>query len=77
MSSTDTLFRSFSFARGVTLRNRVVMAPMTTWSSNDDETISDQELAWYRARAQGVGMVITGCTYVHFHGARTPVLGWI
>ncbi|MBY6029720.1 NADH-dependent flavin oxidoreductase [Halomonas sp. DP8Y7-1] len=68
MSSTDTLFRSFSFARGVTLRNRVVMAPMTTWSSNDDETISDQELAWYRARAQGVGMVITGCTHVQRSG---------
>ncbi|MFW8645190.1 hypothetical protein ACOJBO_34135 [Rhizobium beringeri] len=26
----------------MTLRNRVVMAPMTTWSANDDGTISDE-----------------------------------
>jgi 2,4-dienoyl-CoA reductase (NADPH2) len=40
------------------------MAPMTTWSSNPDGTVSDQELAYYRARAKGVGMVVTGCTHV-------------
>ncbi|WP_336695321.1 NADH:flavin oxidoreductase [Delftia acidovorans] len=61
---TDTLFQPFAFANGLTLRNRVVMAPMTTWSANSDETISEQELAYYRARAQGVGLVLTGCTHV-------------
>lgn len=61
---TSHLFQPFSFRSGLTLRNRVVMAPMTTWSSNDDGTISDQELAYYRARAKGAGMVLTGCTHV-------------
>lgn len=65
---TDTLFQPFAFANGLTLRNRLVMAPMTTWSANTDETISDQELAYYRARSQGVGLVLTGCTHVQPSG---------
>lgn len=67
-SSINLLFQPFSFAAGITLRNSVVMAPMTTWSSNADETISESELDWYRARAKGVGMVITGCTHVQPSG---------
>lgn len=67
-SSINLLFQPFSFAGGITLRNSVVMAPMTTWSSNADETISESELDWYRARAKGVGMVITGCTHVQPSG---------
>jgi len=64
MQPTTRLFEPFAFARGVSLRNRVVMAPMTTWSANDDRTISDQEDAYYRRRVKGVGLVITGCTHV-------------
>ena len=59
---------SFTFKNGVTLRNRVVMAPMTTWASNDDYTISDEELNYYKKRVTGVGMVITGCTRVQPNG---------
>ncbi|WP_441257667.1 NADH-dependent flavin oxidoreductase [Vibrio sp. Vf1514] len=64
----DLLFQPFTFKNGVTLRNRVVMAPMTTWSSNADETISDEELRYYRARAQGVGLLLTGCSHVQPSG---------
>lgn len=65
MTQTKTkLFQPFAFKNGVFLRNRAVMAPMTTWSSNPDGTISDQEVAYYRARTNGVGMVVTGCTHV-------------
>ena len=58
------LFQPFAFKNGLILRNRAVMAPMTTWSSNPDGTVSDQEVAYYRARVKGVGMVVTGCTHV-------------
>jgi 2,4-dienoyl-CoA reductase-like NADH-dependent reductase (Old Yellow Enzyme family) len=64
MQPTTKLFEPFAFAGGVTLRNRIAMAPMTTWSANDDRTISDQEDAYYRRRVKGVGLVITGCTHV-------------
>lgn len=58
------LFEPFAFARGISLRNRVVMAPMTTWAGNADGTVSDEEVAYYRRRVNGVGLVITGCTHV-------------
>lgn len=63
-SDFSPLFEPFAFPAGLTLRNRAVMAPMTTWSSNEDGTVSDQEIAYYRARVKGVGMVLTGCTHV-------------
>ncbi|AIA71750.1 putative NADH:flavin oxidoreductase [Pectobacterium atrosepticum SCRI1043] len=64
MPHSDLLFDHFRFENGMTLRNRVVMTPMTTWSANPDGTISDQEAAYVQARAKDVGMVITGCTHV-------------
>mgnify|MGYP006291987485 CR=1 FL=1 len=48
----------------VTLKNRLVMAPMTTYSSNPDYTVSDQEYTYYEARGQTVGMLITAAVAV-------------
>jgi 2,4-dienoyl-CoA reductase-like NADH-dependent reductase (Old Yellow Enzyme family) len=64
----NNLFESFTFKNGITLRNRVVMSPMTTWASNDDYTISDEEVKYYKKRVNGVGLVITGCTHVQPNG---------
>lgn len=58
------MLRPFELKEGVTLHNRIVMAPMTTWSSNEDFSVSEKELEWYRERVDGVGLVITGCTHV-------------
>ena len=62
------LFQPFAFAKGLTLRNRVVMAPMTTWAGNADGTVTDEEVAYYRRRVNGVGLVITGCSHVQPNG---------
>lgn len=62
------LFESFTFRSGITMKNRVVMAPMTTWSSDDDLTVSDDEVQYYKQRVNGVGLVITGCTHVTPNG---------
>lgn len=67
-SEHTTLFHPLALGKGLTLRNRVVMAPMTTWSANPDGSISDAELDYYRRRVQGVGLVITGCTHVTENG---------
>jgi 2,4-dienoyl-CoA reductase-like NADH-dependent reductase (Old Yellow Enzyme family) len=64
----SNLFESLKFKNGITIKNRVVMAPMTTWSSNDDYTISDEEVNYYKRRVNGVGLVITGCTHVQPNG---------
>lgn len=61
------LFDTINLA-GLRLRNRVTMAPMTTWAANDDGTVSDAEDAYYRLRVKGVGLVITGCTHVQANG---------
>jgi 2,4-dienoyl-CoA reductase-like NADH-dependent reductase (Old Yellow Enzyme family) len=64
----SNIFEPFTFKNGISIRNRVVMAPMTTWSANDDLTISDAEVKYYRRRVNGVGLVITGCTHVTPNG---------
>ncbi|KDM92928.1 NADH-dependent flavin oxidoreductase [Photobacterium galatheae] len=65
---TKSLFSAFDFQKHFILRNRVALAPMTTWSSNVDGTISEQELAYYRRRVNGVGLAITGCSHVMANG---------
>jgi 2,4-dienoyl-CoA reductase-like NADH-dependent reductase (Old Yellow Enzyme family) len=62
------LFESFSLPNGVQLKNRIVMAPMTNFSSNPDGTVTDAEVKYYVRRSSGVGMVITACTYVTANG---------
>lgn len=64
----SNLIESLTFKNGITIKNRVVMAPMTTWSSNDDYTISDEEVNYYKRRVNGVGLIITGCTHVQPNG---------
>ncbi|WP_233574560.1 NADH-dependent flavin oxidoreductase [Acidovorax sp. 106] len=65
---TSPLFRPLPLVDGITLRNRVVMSPMTTWSGTDDLQISGEEEAYYRLRVKGVGLVVTGCAQVTENG---------
>lgn len=62
------LFESFALTPDIELRNRIIMAPMTTWSANPDGTVSEQELNYIRQRVNGIGLVITGCTHVQENG---------
>lgn len=66
------LFEPLSLACGLVLKNRVVMAPMTTWSSNDDGTISEAEIPYLRKRASGLGMVMTAACSVMPEGKAFP-----
>ena len=58
----------YTFNNGVELKNRIIMAPMTNYSSNPDGTVSEEELAYYARRSKDVSMVITACTYVTPNG---------
>jgi 2,4-dienoyl-CoA reductase-like NADH-dependent reductase (Old Yellow Enzyme family) len=62
------LFESYTFPSGVEVKNRLVMAPMTNFSSNPDGTVTDSEVKYYARRSGGVGMVVTACTYVTANG---------
>lgn len=62
------LFEPFTLRNGIQLKNRVIMAPMTPFSANPDDTASDAEIDYYAARSNGPGMVITACAYVQENG---------
>lgn len=56
--------QGYTFKNGIQLRNKFVLAPMTTYSSNMDLTLSDEEEVYYNARAKSFGMIITAATAV-------------
>jgi 2,4-dienoyl-CoA reductase-like NADH-dependent reductase (Old Yellow Enzyme family) len=62
------LFEEIVLRSGIPLNNRIVMAPMTNWSSNEDGTVSDAEVDYYVRRSSGVGLVVTACTYITRNG---------
>ncbi|BBH20689.1 putative NADH-dependent flavin oxidoreductase YqiG [Paenibacillus baekrokdamisoli] len=66
------LFDSFAFKNGIEVKNRIVMAPMTNFASNEDGTVTDAEVQYYARRSAGVGTVITACTYVTPNGKGFP-----
>lgn len=66
------MLSSFTLPNGVELKNRIVMAPMTNFSSNPDGTVTDAEVNYYARRSSGVSMVITACTYVTPNGKGFP-----
>lgn len=55
----------YTLRNGVTIKNRIAMSPMTEQSSFEDGSITNDEIAYYRLRAGGVGMLITGCANVN------------
>ncbi|MFC6289982.1 NADH-dependent flavin oxidoreductase [Levilactobacillus angrenensis] len=57
---TDYKFlKSFTLPNGMTIKNRIVIPPLTELMSYANGVISDDELAYYDQRAGGVGMFIT------------------
>lgn len=58
------LMESFHFKNGVEVKNRIVLAPMTISYSQQDGTISDELIAYYEKRSNGVGLAVTGSTIV-------------
>jgi len=57
------ILEPYMLTESIELRNRLAMAPMTTWSAQVDGQTSLEELDYYRVRSSGVGLVITGTTY--------------
>ncbi len=68
-ASTDILFEPFTI-KGVTLPNRIVMAPMTRRKSPGNVPGEDVA-AYYRRRAEGgVGLIITEGTFINHKAAN-------
>ena len=64
MSDVTPLFEPYTFRSGVQVRNRLVLAPMTTGSADPDDSVSQAELDYVARRSAGVGLAITAVAYV-------------
>ncbi|OXL83524.1 NADH-dependent flavin oxidoreductase [Paenibacillus sp. SSG-1] len=74
--SYSPLFDPFHFpSANISLKNRIVMSPMTHMSSNADGSISEQEIQYYKRRSHGAAMVITAATYVMQQGGMPGAPG--
>lgn len=70
---TDTLFAPLSLRHGRPLRNRLCLAPLTNLQSNDDGTLSDDELRWLILRARGgFALTLTCASHVQAIGKGFP-----
>ena len=67
-SNVQHLFQDFTFKNGVHVRNRLTMAPMTTFSADSNDYVSQEELDYYKERANGIGTIITACAYISKNG---------
>lgn len=57
--------KPYTLRNGVTVKNRIAMSPMTEQSSFENGAITSDEINYYRLRAGGVGLLITGCANVN------------
>ena len=66
------LFKEITLPNGVVLNDRLGVAPMTTYSGNEDGTVSDQELTYYNRRAGLGNLYISACIAVSENGIAFP-----
>ncbi len=45
--------------KNLTIKNRLALAPMTTYSGNEDETPSNEEIDYIKLRSQDLGLIIS------------------
>lgn len=62
----------YSFNNELQLKNKIVMAPMTTSSSTPEGDVTEEELIYYLVRSSGPGAVITACAYIGSEGQAFP-----
>ncbi|SDJ50154.1 2,4-dienoyl-CoA reductase [Salimicrobium halophilum] len=62
------MFEPYTLPSGAELNNRLLLAPMTNFLSEDDGRVSDKELNYYKRRSKGLGAVITACANVNAQG---------
>ncbi len=64
MNKYSPLFQSYTLNNGVEVKNRLVVAPMTHFASNEDGTLGTQERVFLANRAGDIGLFILAATLV-------------
>ncbi|WP_112179808.1 MULTISPECIES: NADH-dependent flavin oxidoreductase [Paraliobacillus] len=66
------LFEPYKLPSGIEIRNRIMMAPMTNYSSNVDGSVKLDEVSYYARRSMGVGAVISAVANISPGGKGFP-----
>ena len=61
----NQLVNPISLPNGAGIPNRLAMAPMLVFGSNEDGTISEADLAYFDIRSDVAGLIITGAAYIN------------
>lgn len=69
---SSPLYNPLTLPNGAILKNRLVMAPMTTCCGFYDGTVTDNLIEYYRQRAGSIGTVIVECGFVDTMGPAFP-----
>ncbi|MGP3591634.1 flavocytochrome c [Vagococcus sp. WN89Y] len=72
MTCNERILSSFTLPNGTELKNRLLMAPMTTCTGYYDGTVSNELVEYYRARAGSIGTIIVECCFVDDLGPAFP-----
>lgn len=64
----NPVFQPYTFNNGVTVPNRLAVAPMTHFASDENGHITDQERTFLQNRFRGFGLFITAATLVQANG---------
>lgn len=62
------IFEPYTLNNGITVRNRLAIAPLTHWASDEKGHVTPSELAYLKARAHGFGLFISAAIAVSKEG---------
>ena len=65
-------FEPLTLPNGVELKNRIIMAPMTTCSGFYDGSVTSDLIEYYNARSGEIGTIIVECGFVDQRGLAFP-----
>ncbi|AXQ29610.1 NADH:flavin oxidoreductase [Solimonas sp. K1W22B-7] len=67
------LFAPLGFKHGPSMKNRLILAPLTNLQSHEDGSLSDDEFHWLAKRAQGgFGLTMSCAAFVQMQGRGFP-----
>ena len=72
MYSKNDILSPFTLPNGTQLKNRILMAPMTTCTGYYDGSVTNELVEYYRERAGSIGTVIVECGFIDDRGLAFP-----
>ncbi|RWR03608.1 NADH:flavin oxidoreductase [[Pantoea] beijingensis] len=72
MNTLTPILNPLTLPNGAVLKNRLLMAPMTTCTGFYDGTVTSELVEYYRSRAGSIGSVIVECCFIDTKGPAFP-----